>query len=306
LSRSIQSQVIFILKQNKIPSRLNAHEYERKVQELNETIEILEAKLKIATDNKGKLLHKIRDNDDDVDRYKDQVARQASQIQSLNDEINRLNDKLGQLTYSNKNLNEKCKNKFEILNKELEEKDTQLDKFFSQIKAKDETIKYYSVNNEQVVRYQNIYKEEIDKLKSEKADLESKTKELQRSIDDLYVNRKSEAAMALEIDHLKEDNIRLLQLLKTTNEYKDFAYLSEDVHGGIRFVRSSENNKTRPKSSSIRMTERVKYEKVNPKNEFNWVPMDAYNFAFEFRDRNNLELSNTLLEELLFSVTIDY
>jgi hypothetical protein len=36
----------------------------------------------------------------------------------------------------------------------------------------------------------------------------------------MYVNRKSESAMLLEIEHLKDDNIRLLQMLKTTEEVK--------------------------------------------------------------------------------------
>jgi predicted RNase H-like nuclease (RuvC/YqgF family) len=149
------------------------------------------------------------------------------------------------------------------------------------MKAKDETIKFYSVNNEQVLRHQNNYKEELEKVNSEKQELNSKIRDLQRNIDELYVNRKSEAAMVLEVEHLKEDNIRLLQLLKTTNEFKDFAYLSEDVSGGIRFVRSYENKvKARPKST----TSRVKNDRVDPRNNNNWVPMDV-RFCF-----NNLGL----------------
>jgi chromosome segregation ATPase len=236
----------------------------------------LEAKLKVNGDGKGKLLNRMKDYEDDNDRYKNQIARQACEIKSQTEEINRLNGKVAELTGSNKNLNEKCRTKFEILNKELEEKDSQLDKFFSQIKAKDETIKFYSVNNEQVVRHQSVYKDEIDKAKAEKDELQKKIRELERNIDELYVNRKSEAAMAVEIEHLKDDNVRLLQLLKTTNEYKDFAYLSEDVSGGIRFVRSFENKqRNRPKSTSMRVSEKARYEKINPSNDNNWVPMDV-------------------------------
>jgi hypothetical protein len=187
------------------------------------------------------------------------------------------------------------------LNKELEEKDNQLSKVISQTKAKDETIKYYSVNNEQIIRYQNQYKEDLENTKKEKSQLEDKIRQLEKQIDELYINRKSEAAMSLEIEHLKEDNVRLLQLLKTTNEFKDFAYLADDVSGGIRYVKSTIDQNIK-KSKSMRTKDRLHFEKVTPRNDLNWVPMEAYNYAFEFRDKNNLELSDMLLEELLFSV----
>lgn len=34
----------------------------------------------------------------------------------------------------------------------------------------------------------------------------------------MVINRKSEAGLLLEIDHLKQDNVRLLNLLKSTEE----------------------------------------------------------------------------------------
>jgi len=37
----------------------------------------------------------------------------------------------------------------------------------------------------------------------------------------MYVNRKSEAGLLLEIEHLKDDNIRMLSMLKTTEEVSE-------------------------------------------------------------------------------------
>jgi chromosome segregation ATPase len=285
----------------KLP-RMNAHEYESKIHHLIEQNEILESKLRHTNDNKSKLLNKLKEFEDDNDRYKNQIARQAYQNKTQEDELNRVNSKIHELLNSNKNLNDKCRTKFEVLNKELEDKDNQLIKAISQTKAKDETIKYYSVNNEQIIRYQSDYKEELESVQREKVEKENRIRTLERQIDELYINRKSEAAMSLEIDHLKEDNIRLLQLLKTTSEFKDFAYLAEDVSGGIRYVRSTiDQNIKRPKSS-MRIKDKMHYEKVTPRNDLNWVPNEAYSYAFEFRNKNNLELSDMLLEELLFSV----
>lgn len=78
----------------------------------------------------------------------------------------------------------------------------------------------------------------IDDLQREKYHSEERIRDLEAKLDELYLIRKSETAMQLEIKHLKDDNIRLLNMLKTTEEFKDFAYLAEDCGGGIRYVKS--------------------------------------------------------------------
>ena len=100
----------------------------------------------------------------------------------------------------------------------MDEKDTNVDKLLSQINAKDETIKFYSVNNDFAVKNNNVFKNEIDTASKDKEELEHKILNLEKQLDEMYVNRKSESAMLLEIEHLKDDNIRLLQMLKTTEE----------------------------------------------------------------------------------------
>ncbi len=79
----------------------------------------------------------------------------------------------------------------------------------------------------------------VQKLNNEKESLEDKIKELEEKIDGMYITKKSETALQLEIDHLKDDNLRLLNMLKTTEEFKDFAYLAEDCTGGVRYVKGS-------------------------------------------------------------------
>lgn len=106
------------------------------------------------------------------------------------------------------------------MNKELEDKDSNVDKLLAQMKAKDETIKFYSVNNDYAVKNNYTFKTEIDQLKKEKEECELKIRDLEKQLDAMYVSRKSESAMLLEIEHLKDDNVRLLQMLKTTEEVR--------------------------------------------------------------------------------------
>ena len=60
--------------------------------------------------------------------------------------------------------------------------------------------------------------------------------QLEKEINDLLISKKSEGDLLLENEHLKDDNVRLLQMLKSTNEYHDFGYLNQTLPGGIRYV----------------------------------------------------------------------
>jgi hypothetical protein len=296
--------------------RCDAHDYERKIQDLTERIDILESRLKTASDQKLKILNRLKSSEEDNDKMRDQIARQAATNQRLNDDIKNLNIQLSDMQSGAKNFNEKCRTKFEILNKELEDKDKNLEKFLCQLKAKDETIKYYSVNNEQTIRNQNIFKEELDNLKSINKDYEEKISSLEKTIDELYVNRKSESALLLEIEHLKDDNVRLLKMLKSTEEFRDFAYLAENVSGGITFIKSSQEKKSERKGSTktkyntvtstknpnypyTKECEKKRIESEDPFNGDNWVPTDAFKFANEFTNKYKIEMSEPLINDLL-------
>ena len=80
--------------------------------------------------------------------------------------------------------------------------------------------------------------------------VEEKISELEKKIDSLYVEKQSEGGLLLEIEHLKDDNLRLLQMLKSTNEFKDFAYLSETEAGGVRFCKPASAKKAATPSAT--------------------------------------------------------
>ncbi len=196
----------------------------------------------------------------------------ASSNQKQNEEIYQLNNKFNDLSNKEKSLNDRWKSKFEVLHKELEAKDEQLEKLYTQLRAKDETVKFFSVNQDQNIKNQGVLHDELDQLKKDKFDLSNKVMVLQKQLDEFYINRKSEAGLLLEIEHLKDDNKRLLNLLKNTEEYKDFAYLAEDCSGGIKYV----NGDTKTKAFTAK---NKKTEKKNIKNdgnvEDNWVPQEV-------------------------------
>lgn len=55
-------------------------------------------------------------------------------------------------------------------------------------------------------------------------------------MDQFYLNRGAESTYKVEIEQVREDNKRLLKLLKQTKEYKDFSNFVEDSGGQVRNV----------------------------------------------------------------------
>ena len=85
-----------------------------------------------------------------------------------------------------------------------------------------------------------------------------------RIIEDLRTKIISEATFILENKHLREDNTRLVTLLKGTKNYKDFAEYIEDSNGTIKLGK-------RHKSCNRKNEQKENVE--------DWVPIDAFKIA---------------------------
>ena len=62
--------------------------------------------------------------------------------------------------------------------------------------------------------------------------------DLHKQLDIMGVHKKNEGALSLEVEHLKEDNIRLLEMMKESTDpaIKNFAFLDNSSSGGIRYI----------------------------------------------------------------------
>ena len=293
--------------------------HDNKIQELIDHIDILESKLKIMSEQKNKIISQLKNFEEENEMLKEQISRQNESNKKLNFDRNKFEKQIQELQISNKTFNENVKAKFEILNKELEDKETIVEKLNQQLKAKEETIKYFTINNEKAQRYSNTYKDELQEQKLINKKQIDKISELEKQIDQLYIQKQSEGSLLLEIEHLKDDNMRLLQMLKSTAEFKDFAFLSETVPGGIRFhnepqpplVKGTPATSQNVPSQSVGSKTSGNQKKINDKsnnnnnkdmNSDNWIPSEALICAKQFKSENNLDLNETMLNNLLTSL----
>ena len=308
--------------QNKPFMGIDSFGHDNKIQELIDHIDILESRLKIMGEQKNKIITQLKNFEEENEMLKEQISRQNESNKKLNFDRNKFEKQIQELQISNKAFNENVKAKFEILNKELEDKETIVEKLNQQLKAKEETIKYFTINNEKAQRYSNTYKDELQEQKLINKKQIDKISELEKQIDQLYIQKQSEGSLLLEIEHLKDDNMRLLQMLKSTAEFKDFAYLSETVPGGIRFTNETQSplvkgtsTTTNPNVPSQSVVSKTigNQKKINDKNNNNnnnkdiintdnWIPSEALVCAKQFKSENGLDLNETMLNNLLTSL----
>ena len=323
-------------------TRLNAQEYELKIQELLEIVDIQERKIKEDNEKRAKLLHKIKEDEIEKENFEQKVDFLNNDRLDQTKDIVSLNEKLLELNKKSKFQNEQTKQRFDVLTNEIKEKDFVVDGLKNKIESKNMALQTAIVNKD-YTSFDNkkLYEDNI-RVKENNNKLQDRINELELKLDDFYLSRKSESALLLEINHLKDDNIRLLNMLKTTDEFKDFAYLAEDCTGGIRYIKSdslysdqvigkgkcgcssksdnksssfSFNKPLYPKSqdvpfnklpSSCRIKECVakKIEENTKFNNLNWIPIEAFSTTKLLSSKYKLNIDDVIANELLYKLNL--
>jgi hypothetical protein len=239
------------------------------------------------TEQKYKILQKLKETQDSLNQVKEENKKLFSLSKAQKEEIDKLNRINNDMIIDKRNTNEKTSYTIHSLQKELQNREDKIESLSSIVKNKDDTVKFYSVSNDFNQKNQEISLIELDKLKREREELQEKIDSLEKQLEDFYINRKSESALLLEVEHLKEDNLRLLNLLKNTEDYKDFAYLAEDCSGGVMFVKGKEesklecnNSKKRSCSFSgklqgVKQCKKKEYLETTTSNDENWVQVEV-------------------------------
>ena len=278
----------------RIQERINAHEYESTIQKLLEKIDILENKLKSAGIDRIKIVTGFKQIEQENNFLKTENEKMTKEKEDATKNSNDASAQLEIMKNQHESVITNYKTKFQILSRDIQDKEEQIDKLLSQIKEKDNKIKYMTVNNAINMRYSDSFQTEVDKYKLINKSQKERIDELEKEINDLYINKKSEGNLIMENQHLKDDNLRLLEMLKTTNEYKDFAYLNETIPGGIRFVHDPPLSKKHKHEC-----ERREAENLLKKNNENWIPNEAFNIIYDFKKKYNIEINDKIISDLL-------
>ena len=279
--------------------KFEAEEYEKVIQELLEKIDYLEShlietgmdKIKIVTSHKklslenNYLIKEIKKKDKKNEELKMKDLNNSQKIDRINRNFIDM-----RLSYDNK---------FNMLQKELRQKSEDINELNDKMKLKDNKILDMKINND--ISNKEIQKQfnELNILKLTNKTLEEKIDKLQNELNRLYIEKRCEGNLLIENKHLKDDNVRLVELLSITQEFCDFAYLNQSLPGGIRYL-----NEIKIREMPPRMREKIVRDRIETLNS--WIPGPVYETLLEFNFVHNLNMDEVLINELLYKLNKIY
>ena len=216
---------------------------------------------------------------EEVEYSHEQIARQAAISHLQLEEIERLKEMVGRA-----NNDRELEMQVEEYKAQLAEKNEQINKYLKALNSPKEDYGDKFVEAEQArLKAEEMYNEMGSKDKYLET-LKEQLNQAHQEIEELKHKLCSEATSLLEIDHLRSDNARLINLLKGTKEYKNFAEYSEDSKGVV-------NIQVKYKGCARRCMSDMNQDKFEQ-----WVPIEAFRIAQELK---TTPLTDDIIDKVL-------
>ena len=291
-------------------SRFEAHNYEKTIQNLLEKIDTLESKLMLVCKDKYDAITEKNYFETDNKILLDKLESENDKNIKLSNINEEYSEKITALKNKNKNKEEMYNINIKNLNNEIDFHKDKIKKLNKEIDSKNDCIKNYSVDNKLIKQTSNNFKNLFQNQLNINKNQTNQIVNLENVINDFSIKKQDEAILLLEIEMLKKDNIRLVNLLNGTDEYRDFCHLGITPPLGIKYIRPIEEKKEEIKKPLSKkeerertLTEYKKYmenkKKKLEKEDRNWVPLEAYNYLVECKNKYKLDLNNDIIEKLL-------
>ena len=278
-----------------VMNKMTPSMYEKTIQGLLEKITVLQSKLQSHSGDKRKFLACFKQLESEITYLRAELDKSINEIAELNEQSNIYQTQIALLMEQHNAMVETYRTKFDILSRELEQKASEIAKLNETVKTKDTAIKTLSVSNSISMRKSDNFQEELECQRALRKQQKTQIDELEKEINALYVNKKSEGNLLLENEHLREDALRLLNMLQATEEYHDFGYLNSTVPGGIRYV-------SEPKLKQRKKNNNAKSINDNTRNNDAVALQDAFNVVNEYRTRFNIDINDKLIRDILLSL----
>lgn len=282
-------------------NKMTPNMYEKTIQSLLEKITVLENKLQSHSGDKRKFVACFKQLESEITYLRAELSKSTNEIAELTEQSNSYQKQIALLTEQHKAMVETYRMKFDMLSRELEQKASEIAKLDETVEAKDTAIKTLSVSNSLSMRKSDNYQDELERQRALRKRQKMEIDELEKEINTLYMNKKSEGNLLLENEHLKEDALRLLNMLQATEEYHDFGYLNSTIPGGIRYVSEPKLKQRKTNNNTKSVNSGNNSNNTTSGNEV-LALQDAFNVVNEYRTRFNIDINDKLIRDILLSL----
>jgi len=208
--------------------------------------------------------------------------------------------KLDNVANDQREMLEKSRHKVLEYQTEIDMREQDIQKLTKEAEQKDDDIKMYELRLKQMNERMLDIEEELELKSGENNRLRNQVADLEKSVMDLYGSRKGEGPIHVELNNMKADNEKLLQLLKSTSEYQDLddveimkkaKYLGGQSVGGLCDKFGIETNKAKSRK-----------KKDSDANE--WIPTEAVKKIKEIQSTFDSKMTETCISQILYEFNI--
>lgn len=271
------------------------------IDELKDAIRYLEFQL---VEKKRDLENTMRElelaNTNTVEQ-KNHFAREVAVNRMQAEKLNDLEFKLKEQRDGKEELAQRMRLKVADFQNEINTREEELARVRARLHQKAEELKVAEIG---MMAHKTKASLALDDYNVKSSQVERLAEELRGTKQDLIeskATRKSEGTALLEIEHLKADNDRLIKLLQATKEYKNFSKFALDNLGSVRFMPATKKNRCPVRNCGANTIT----ENVNPNlEEENWVPQEAFDIAYKYKQQYGNELTDTLINKLLKTLNV--
>ena len=213
----------------------------------------------------------LEDAREELERSHKEVDRQAKVIFAQNQQLTDVKARLEEARRARKFEGEEAQPL--AFQTQIRERDEEIARLRELLKGKEESLESAVARHDIVRTKMQDFGAEVQQRDSELSSLRKQLVHLQRTADTAVLSRKGEGPLMVQVEHLKSDNERLIKLLKSTKEFRDFSEFAGSMTGAVAVA--------------------------PPAEEDEWVPLDAFSLAHEFFGQQDGELTERKVNLLL-------
>ena len=160
------------------------------------------------------------------------------------------------------------------------------------LEKRDNEIVHLTTQNKMLEARLADIEDELEMKSGENNRLRKQVADIEAAMNDLYVSRKGNGDLQVEISSLKQDNERLLSLLKNTCEYADVS--DAQIFSAAGRTKTAFNDFTSTASADK--------GKSKAKKENDWIPTEAVRAILKIRDEFKGTMSETCISQILYEL----
>ena len=190
-------------------------------QELKNSLRYVEIQLAKTKDSKRDMTEKFETAQLEIEKCHESISRQANINHAQAKTIEEMSVQLDGVANNQKEANDKIKIQIDQYLNELDMREMEINRLKKLIEQKDREFQLLNTQHDMQGDRLKEIEEELEMKSGENNRLRKQCADLEKAMQDLYVSRKGNGSLQIELDSLKLDNERLLALLKETADYGD-------------------------------------------------------------------------------------